>query len=492
MNKQFMLTRLTVMMLWMILTSPAHSAILNVPSEFSTIQSAIDAAFAGDEIIVQPGIYFERLNYLGKDIAVRSSSGPLVTIIDPLSDPGPVVTIENGETELAILEGFTIRNGRNVFESTSPPGLGGGIFIFGSSPRILNCVITANEANHGGGMLIDGTASPLLEDCVFSANQALSPDITSGKGAGVYVTGLGSGIFRRCVFTDNTAESEGGGISTNSTSASQIIDCEFANNLALTGGGIQIINSNSIISDSSFLNNTGRVWGGAIFSLSNISILNCMFVNNSAAMDGGAVYTSSSQGPSIEDSTFLSNNAEATGGAIRSSSGSPVISNCFFGNNSSGNGGALYENDSSSIVTTSFFSCNIATINGAAYELSGGSGQFTGCTFRDNHFPFGGGSVLFSGNGAEITVETSELCGLPTLELIAGTWIDNGGNSFSEDCSPTLRADIDCNGSVNVSDLLLLLGAWGPCSQCPSDLNLDDAVNITDLLILLVNWGNTV
>jgi len=53
-------------------------------------------------------------------------------------------------------------------------------------------------------------------------------------------------------------------------------------------------------------------------------------------------------------------------------------------------------------------------------------------------------------------------------------------------------ADLNCDGIVNVSDLLLLLGAWGDCprdGECSADLNGDGTVNLSDLLILLANWG---
>jgi len=53
--------------------------------------------------------------------------------------------------------------------------------------------------------------------------------------------------------------------------------------------------------------------------------------------------------------------------------------------------------------------------------------------------------------------------------------------------------DLNGDGVVNVSDLLLLLAAWGPCDPakaCPSDLNDDGAVNVSDLLLLLANWGD--
>jgi hypothetical protein len=52
--------------------------------------------------------------------------------------------------------------------------------------------------------------------------------------------------------------------------------------------------------------------------------------------------------------------------------------------------------------------------------------------------------------------------------------------------------DLDCDGSVGVTDFLILLGTWGPCdvpSACPADLDGDGDVGVTDFLILLANWG---
>ena len=60
-------------------------------------------------------------------------------------------------------------------------------------------------------------------------------------------------------------------------------------------------------------------------------------------------------------------------------------------------------------------------------------------------------------------------------------------------CELTL-GDIDGDGTVGVSDLLIMLGAWGACPDpcppsCPSDLDGDCMVGVTDLLVLLGNWG---
>jgi hypothetical protein len=55
-------------------------------------------------------------------------------------------------------------------------------------------------------------------------------------------------------------------------------------------------------------------------------------------------------------------------------------------------------------------------------------------------------------------------------------------------------ADLNGDGAVNVPDLLILLGAWGPCEDggdnCPADLDGDGEVGAGDLMILLANWGS--
>ena len=55
-----------------------------------------------------------------------------------------------------------------------------------------------------------------------------------------------------------------------------------------------------------------------------------------------------------------------------------------------------------------------------------------------------------------------------------------------------ITGDLDNDGQVDVKDLLILLGSWGPCDNCTNclaDLNSDWVVGVDDLLILLGNWG---
>ena len=56
--------------------------------------------------------------------------------------------------------------------------------------------------------------------------------------------------------------------------------------------------------------------------------------------------------------------------------------------------------------------------------------------------------------------------------------------------APALTGDLNGDGAVDVSDLLVLLAGWGGCpTACPADLDGNGTVDVSDLLILLANWG---
>jgi subtilisin family serine protease len=68
----------------------------------------------------------------------------------------------------------------------------------------------------------------------------------------------------------------------------------------------------------------------------------------------------------------------------------------------------------------------------------------------------------------------------------------NGVMTIGCEPLPTCPSDLNGSGTVDVSDLLILLGAWGNCADvadCPADLNGDGVVDVSDLLILLGDWG---
>ena len=59
-------------------------------------------------------------------------------------------------------------------------------------------------------------------------------------------------------------------------------------------------------------------------------------------------------------------------------------------------------------------------------------------------------------------------------------------------CNNEILGDLNGDGVVGTSDLLILLSSWGPCddcNNCVADLDDNCFVGTSDLLILLSNWG---
>jgi hypothetical protein len=53
----------------------------------------------------------------------------------------------------------------------------------------------------------------------------------------------------------------------------------------------------------------------------------------------------------------------------------------------------------------------------------------------------------------------------------------------------TCEKDLLPDGVVDVSDLLYLVGLWGPCGNCRFDFDGDEIVGVDDLLVVISAWG---
>ncbi len=76
---------------------------------FTTIQQGLDAALDGDTVLVQPGAYFEYLNWPNRTLSLESAQGPAVTsIVATPTSSGGVHLISGPTTGYQRLEGFTL------------------------------------------------------------------------------------------------------------------------------------------------------------------------------------------------------------------------------------------------------------------------------------------------------------------------------------------------------------------------------------------------
>ncbi len=165
---------------------PVHAATIDVPGNFPTIQGAISAAATGDTVVVEPGTYFENIDFKGKLITVRSAQGAGVTTIDGRG-VAPVVNFSNAETTAAVLQGFTLQHGNGT---ASFIYAGGGIHIYNASPTVQNNVVTANQACASGNGIDVSFSSAVIRDNTITGNSIAG--CSGNWGGGIRVGGAAS------------------------------------------------------------------------------------------------------------------------------------------------------------------------------------------------------------------------------------------------------------------------------------------------------------
>jgi hypothetical protein len=155
----------------------------------TNIQDAVEAAVAGDEVVVTNGVYSPV--GLSKSLNVRSINGARLTVIDGGGKSG-CAYLTNG----ASLSGFTLTNGSVVDVDFGSGAVGGGA----SGGTLNNCTLANNEVYadyaYGGGAYYC-----TLNNCVLTGNRAISsgafPDSAFGGGAS-YCT------LNNCTVTGNS------------------------------------------------------------------------------------------------------------------------------------------------------------------------------------------------------------------------------------------------------------------------------------------------
>ena len=104
---------------------------------------------------------------------------------------------------------------------------------------------------------------------------------------------------------------------------------------------------------------------------------------------------------------------------------------------------------------------------------------------------------IYAGSGGGVGIDLTDI-GLDSISFVRVSVPDNAVanveiDAFS-DVSPLYNpADLDKDGNVATSDLLILLSLWGLCpdkpADCVADIDNDQTVGTSDLIILLASWS---
>lgn len=306
--------------------------IRRVPQDYNSIQQALLSAYAGDTVLVEPGIYQENIDFSGKEVILASkflTTGDTSLISQTIIDAG-------GQAESRPGVWFRTQEGRNTR-------------LIGMT--ITNHYSSGNQAN--GAIRIEDTCWPSIEDCRI-VNNSGAPEFFWG--IGVYIDSS-EPIFKNCLFKNNSAPANanhdhfGGAVFVGgSFFQPQFVNCEFIDNqLAaqlynerIHGGAVYC--TNSVLLDScKFENNTAG--NGGAFAANNglIQVWNSVIRNNRAVFNGGAMVTFNGGQMNLEYSVVDLNSAGVHGGAYYQ--GADVQSQfnwCTITNNSARQGGAFF------------------------------------------------------------------------------------------------------------------------------------------------------
>jgi hypothetical protein len=253
---------------------------LRVPSDYPTIQTAVDAATSGDEVLVAPGVYEEAISITTANIALVSELEGAVTVRHAAFEP--VITAEADSFRMS---GFHI-------DKLMPSGGSRAIDLLGTEFNVDGCIVS-----HGSpGFAINGAHGRIQRSVISDCDRGigmLSSQLTIDRcrviNNFVLFGGIGAGILiddseltvTECHFIRNEVENVGAAIFIVAPSP------EFPSP------------SRAVVERCTFVDNKSR--GGPAIAAGNcdLSIVSCTMIRNKvlpSSLDLGVVDLAASIG----------------------------------------------------------------------------------------------------------------------------------------------------------------------------------------------------
>ena len=187
----------------------AHGATLIVgdgPKGYESIQEAINSASIGDEILVNPGTYYENI--------VVDKRLDLIGLKNPVIDAGGDYVKGPGVTILAdgvLMKGFTIRNSTNT---AGDPLSGAGVLVRSNNNTINENIL---EDNYRSGIkVLGGYNNSITNNSIYSnfegilvsdshRNKIESNRINKNNDAGIFIKGTSEQNLVKYNIIDNNS-----------------------------------------------------------------------------------------------------------------------------------------------------------------------------------------------------------------------------------------------------------------------------------------------
>jgi hypothetical protein len=372
--------------------------------------------------------------YVGSDFdtATFTVTGDSIIGYNTAHYSGGGLYVDNG---IAVLvSGQVISNTAEGSDIMSGDG-GGGLYVSG------NAVVTLN-----GGQIIDNTANNngggvyLYEgDLTLNGAHILS-NTAERYGGGVYMTGMGPSFFTQTgtsVIAYNSAD-VGGGIHEDGGYNVALLGGQILSNTAQVAGGMQLEQSNALLSNMEIRGNTATDGdgGGVYITWGSPTISNCQIISNTAYDNGGGVYLRFGS-VMLEEGQILNNTAVSGGGVFVYAGTATLNGTELRGNTSTGSwpggGGGIYVGFGSLEITGGQIIENTADYGGGVCITQGSAtvtlngGQIISNTATSD----GGGLCVMQGhatlNGGQIISNTAQYGGGVSIHENGSSVVLSGG-----------------------------------------------------------------
>jgi hypothetical protein len=341
------------------LAGAARGNTLHVPSQYLTIQQAVNAANSGDEILIAPGNYADATH-----MANPPDDTTLCVVI-----MRPNITLTGSGIGVTFIDGDS--TGRGIYLRRCP----------GVEIRNLT-VHRAFAQDHGAAIYCYDYSSPYIHDVEITGNYDGGIAMTAGDMGGCHPR------IENCLMTDNEAKS-GGGLDVEPGCEPDISNCQIVGNRAPFAAGARLRGSatlrNCIINDNHTTSATNVLAGGVLIKdQADPLLIYCDISGNSVYGDGAGVCFEDAHGELVR-CTITGNTAiglESRGGGITVLSGAtPHITGCLVaGNTTTGgfsDGGGMWVQYASLVMESTTFYGNSTHGIQPDYGNAGGIGMGT-------------------------------------------------------------------------------------------------------------------
>ncbi|NQU68436.1 MAG: T9SS type A sorting domain-containing protein [Candidatus Marinimicrobia bacterium] len=409
-----------------------------IPTDYSTIQEAINYTDLRKVIILEPGSYNETIEfndknvYLGSQFLVDQNPSHIEnTIINGTGLSGSVVTFSTQGAE-QYLAGLTLTGGRGNY--LNPAGgnyyyYGGGISCLNNSNPILKNLVIENNTypDYGGGIYCEYDAKPTIENTVITNN------IVDRDGGGIYLASNSTITLNNVVVKNNTAGDDGGGI--------------------YCRGNSEIIATNTIIAE------------------------------NDATDDGGGIYTNHCQA-GIEKVTITNNNSpDGAGIYIKDGSDINLLNTIIFGNSQYGQNEIVFG------MTNSSLNLNYSLLGGGIESI----GNPGGGSVMGNIGVIDSNPLFTDPSNFQYTLEWNSPCidtGNPDSIIdLDDTIADMGAFYFPQFLA---SGDVNMDEYIDVLDVVAMVqfilgtGTLTDYQFQNADLNQSGTIDVLDIVTLVM------